>query len=373
MKHQKHKNLVKPIGGRFGRNEIAILGAPCGEIKKLVAELGPLLNSELELAYIDADHHAVESDDWSSLDYGVNSQLTNKISHYSLITKESKDHYFNDADLVLVNGNHFRAETQIAWIHPDKSLEKKLEKLQNVSLIILEDGMSMPDYLLEHLANQPYKMVTRTQVELIVKHIQDFVVTREPQLNGLVLVGGKSTRMKKDKSQLIFHDNKPQYVHLFEQVGKMCKEVYTSVRDDVQGEYFKVPYISDKFIGLGPFGGILSAFQENPNAAWLVVAVDLPFLDKETLALLIKNRNKSKIATCFIDPKNEFPEPLITIWEPRAYPVLLNYLAKGYSCPRKVLINSDVELIKDRNPRALKNVNSPDELHEVLNELDVES
>jgi molybdopterin-guanine dinucleotide biosynthesis protein A len=373
VKHQKHKNLVKPIGGKFGRNEISILGAPCGEIKKLVAELGPLLNTELALAYVDADHHAPKTDDWSALDYGIPTQLTNKISHYSLDSKESNDHYFNDADLVLVNGNHFKAENQIAWIHPDKSLEKKLEKLQKVSLIILEDEMDVPDYINDHLANQPYKTVLRTEVEKIVKHLQDFVVAREPRLNGLVLVGGKSTRMKKDKSRLIFHDNKPQYVHLGAQVGKICKEVYTSVRDDEQGEHFQVPYISDKFIGLGPFGGILSAFQENPNAAWLVVAVDLPFLDQETLELLVKKRNKSKVATCFIDPNNEFPEPLITIWEPRAYPILLNYLAKGYSCPRKVLINSDVELIKERNARALTNVNNPDELDKVLNELNVES
>jgi molybdopterin-guanine dinucleotide biosynthesis protein A len=113
-------------------------------------------------------------------------------------------------------------------------------------------------------------------------------------------------------------------------------------------------------------GAILSAFRQNPNTAWLVVAVDLPLLDKSTLQLLIENRNPSKLATAFNSPVNEFPEPLIAIWEPRAYPVLLQFLAQGYSCPRKALINTDVELLDAPNPEALFNVNTPEERKKLL-------
>ena len=37
----------------------------------------------------------------------------------------------------------------------------------------------------------------------------------------------------------------------------------------------------------------------------------------------------------------------------------------GYSCPRKVLMNSNIELLEQKNPRSLDNVNSPDEYLEV--------
>ena len=63
------------------------------------------------------------------------------------------------------------------------------------------------------------------------------------------------------------------------------------------------------------------------------------------------------MATAIYNPETGFPEPLITIWEPRSYQVILNFLAQGYSCPRKVLINSDINLLKLEEPRVLLNVN----------------
>ncbi|WBX76766.1 hypothetical protein PG911_00475 [Tenacibaculum ovolyticum] len=35
------------------------------------------------------------------------------------------------------------------------------------------------------------------------------------------------------------------------------------------------------FLNLRPFGGICSAFQQNPNTAWLVISTDVPFVNKE--------------------------------------------------------------------------------------------
>jgi molybdopterin-guanine dinucleotide biosynthesis protein A len=40
----------------------------------------------------------------------------------------------------------------------------------------------------------------------------------------------------------------------------------------------------------------------------------------------------------------------------------LQFLAQGYSCPRKALINSPVELLDAVKPDALMNVNHPEEL-----------
>ena len=144
------------------------------------------------------------------------------------------------------------------------------------------------------------------------------------------------------------------------------KKTYLSCRpdqiDELNGNF---PALPDTFTGLGPMGAILSAFREQPSTAWLVVACDLPLLDKLTLDYLIKNRNSSQIATTFRSPVNEFPEPLATIWEPKSYPILFQFLAQGYSCPRKVLINSPIELLEAPDGEALRNVNTPEELEQV--------
>jgi molybdenum cofactor guanylyltransferase len=87
----------------------------------------------------------------------------------------------------------------------------------------------------------------------------------------------------------------------------------------------------------------------------------LPLLKKIDFERLIASRNPHKLATAFYNPATELPDPLFTIWEPRAYPVLLSFLSLGYSCPRKVLIQAQIELVKVDNTDFLTNANSPEE------------
>jgi molybdopterin-guanine dinucleotide biosynthesis protein A len=131
--------------------------------------------------------------------------------------------------------------------------------------------------------------------------------------------------------------------------------------------------IYDTFEGLGPFGAILSAFRENPNVAYLAAACDYPNLDKKALQFLISNRDPSKIATCFYNPETKFPEPTICLWEPRAYGRLLYFLSLGYACPRKVLINSDINMITYEDDKILNNVNTPEEYEAQLESMKIQN
>jgi molybdopterin-guanine dinucleotide biosynthesis protein A len=172
--------------------------------------------------------------------------------------------------------------------------------------------------------------------------------------------------MGRDKGLIDYH-GQPQREHAAGLLAAFCEQVFISCRPDQAAQLnSRWPALSDVFLGLGPMGAILSAFQAQPDAAWLIVATDLPLLDQPTLWQLVQRREPSKMATAFHSPTEHFPEPLIAIWEPRAYPVLLQFLAQGYSCPRKALINSDVELVEAAHPQALFNVNNPEELADVM-------
>jgi len=100
----------------------------------------------------------------------------------------------------------------------------------------------------------------------------------------------------------------------------------------------------------------------------MVLATDLPFVDENLVKLLLEKRNPAKVATAIKGKGKQFPEPLITIYEPKSYPVLLQYLAQGYSCPRKMLINSEVEIV-EVNDKLIRNINTPDEYTEAKKEL----
>jgi molybdenum cofactor guanylyltransferase len=182
-----------------------------------------------------------------------------------------------------------------------------------------------------------------------------------PLINGLVLAGGKSRRMGTAKDLLNWHGKEQRYFAA-DLLAPLCHEVFISCRqdqmDNIDPHYQPLP---DTFLDMGPFGGILSALRAHRDKAWLVVACDLPLLDKKSLEFLIQSRDPEKAATTYESPFDGLPEPLITIWEPKSYPLLLNFLGIGNTCPRKVLINSDTLVLKPDNPDALMNVNTPED------------
>ena len=178
-----------------------------------------------------------------------------------------------------------------------------------------------------------------------------------------MLAGGLSQRMRTDKSRLRYGPaGREQREVAAELLAEFCPEVFVSCRAEQAADLPAcLQPLPDTFLGLGPLGGILSAFRHDPNAAWLVLACDLPFLTADVLRQLVAGRQPARLATAFQSPGGEFPEPLITIFEPRAYSELLRFLGLGYSCPRKMLINSEVAVLPTPGGAALRNVNTPEE------------
>ena len=392
VKRTKHAALARPDVGEFGRAELAILGAPCGDIQMLVARLLPLLAPQLRVAYVDADHAAGNTAGASEAaaasaeaalrpmpyvaENGLSAELVDKITYRQLnltraLDKFSQPELLAHESIVLVNGNHFRARQQVVIVDPRKPLDKKLDRLTDVRLILLAEGQAeLPPVLLEHLRAAPLPPVLKlSETAKIAAFIKQWYQLGVPVLRGLVLAGGRSERMQTDKGALHYH-GLDQRQHTAALLAEFCPDVRVSVRPDQAGELpAGLIALPDTFLNLGPLGGILSAFQADPNAAWLVLACDLPFLSRETLEYLVANRQPARMATSFRSPWDEFPEPLVSIWEPRGYGQLLRFLSLGYSCPRKTLINSDIELLAPPVPGELRNVNTPEERAAATREL----
>ena len=376
MKHQKHAKITRPNFGEFGRNEWAIIGTPCGNIQQLAYSLTNILQKKYKVAYVDADHKSGDEEtiDSPTLAQGGSMEYTDKINfhqfnlHANLDTFQFRQ-YFNEQDIVLVNGNHFKAKHQIVVIDAkkEKSLEKKLDRLTDVQLILLEgDATEVYPFLKKAIKNiDAIPLLHISQKEKIADFIFQKMNESKPVLNGLVLAGGKSVRMGKDKGAIEYH-GKPQREYMADLLNEICEKTYLSVRPN-QGVDSDYLLLEDKYLGLGPFGAILTAFQTDPNSAWLVVACDLPFLDQKALEFLKENRATSKIATAFHNPETDFPDPLITIWEPKSYSILLNFLAQGYSCPRKALINSDIHTL-NYDAKILMNVNDSATFDQIIQE-----
>jgi molybdopterin-guanine dinucleotide biosynthesis protein A len=160
-------------------------------------------------------------------------------------------------------------------------------------------------------------------------------VTIHPPIFGLVLAGGTSSRMGYDKGLVDFY-GKPQREYVFEMLEGICQKVFLSCKrgNDIPAKLNPLP---DSLEMESPLNGIMSAFQLKSDVAWLTVPVDMPLINKSVLEYLIAHRVNSCTATCFVDSDGQNPEPLVTLWEPVAYPELQKFHDGGQTSPRKFL------------------------------------
>jgi len=195
-------------------------------------------------------------------------------------------------------------------------------------------------------------------------------MTSADKLYGLVLAGGKSTRMGTDKSLIEYH-GVPQREHLYNLLGQVCERTFISLREEQEAKTpFGFATIADDDRFRGPFNGMLSAYNRHPEVAWLVLACDLPLMDMAGLEKLIQERDPEKFATTFAKEEDPLPEPMCAIWEPRALQRAISYLEAGNgTCPRKFLINNDTKLVFPKNKNVIMNANSEEDYKEALEKL----
>ena len=188
-------------------------------------------------------------------------------------------------------------------------------------------------------------------------------MTAPEAIYGLVLAGGKSRRMGTDKAALMTN-GETQLQRAVALLQRHLEHVFVSTSpaqaDDPVRQAF--PQIIDRYDDLGPVAGILSAMDEHPDAAWLVLACDLPNIDDETMRHLLANVSGEHPATAYLSVHDDLPEPLCAVYRPSARAVIDRFVADGVRCPRKMLINSPTRLLTQPVPGALHNINSPDDL-----------
>ncbi len=195
-------------------------------------------------------------------------------------------------------------------------------------------------------------------------------MTSIAKLYGLVLSGGKSTRMGTDKGLIEYH-GVPQREYLYHILSQVCEDTFISLREEQEDE---LPAVMKTIVDLnefkGPYNGLLSAHKKYPEVAWLVLACDLPLMDLDALNELISQRDSTKQATAFALKENPLPEPLCAIWEPLALQQSVTYLESGNgTCPRKYLINHNTKLVFPKYENVLLNANSEEDYKVALEKL----
>src|SRR5207253_1657781 len=189
-------------------------------------------------------------------------EYTDKITFQRLdlkndVTAFQKRTLFNEQDLILVNGNHFSAKCQVVIIDTIKTLEKKLEKLTDVKLILLkEKELTVPGFIQALPGFNDIPVLSLDDENGITGFVRKFLAERVPPLYGLVLSGGQSSRMKKDKGGLNYHGIS-QREYLYGLLSRHCEKTFISCNEEQTSDIAdSLPIIQDGFLNLGPTGGI---------------------------------------------------------------------------------------------------------------------
>lgn len=194
------------------------------------------------------------------------------------------------------------------------------------------------------------------------------------RLVGIVLMGGESTRMGRDKSQLNVssfiadipsqnpHDTKEDVT--FAQLAQAKLEcyvdqVYYSVNKN-QTSLVPENTILDEYENEGPLSGIISALRATQQSI-LVLGVDLPLVRKETIRNLINHRNWDLLTTTYYDESAGKWQPMVSIWEIETLPCLEEYFDNGGRSIQKFLNQFGNQRVSLTDQKEFTNVNTMEE------------
>lgn len=148
-------------------------------------------------------------------------------------------------------------------------------------------------------------------------------------LTALILAGGKSERMGKDKA-LIDYNGMPHVFYLANLAKPFCNKILISRNKnqaELSPEDYEIIFDDESSENQGPLTGLISAIEKYPSANFLIMHCDLINLSESVIEKLITCRDKEKYATCFM-VKN-FPQPSIVIIENKSNLILTENYKKG--------------------------------------------
>ena len=187
----------------------------------------------------------------------------------------------------------------------------------------------------------------------------------QTKLTVAILAGGKSSRMGVDKSFILFQ-GRPMIKIVQERVAGLGDEtILITNKPDVYA-HLNLPMFSDVYPDHGSLGGIYTAVTHASHPYTLVVACDMPWLNRPLLEHMISLRETADV----IVPRwQKYPEPMHAIYSKACLaPIEANLKARrlkivGFFGEVRVnFVDQDVISRYDPDGRSFANVNTPQDL-----------
>lgn len=181
---------------------------------------------------------------------------------------------------------------------------------------------------------------------------------------GLVICGGKSSRMGKDKSQFIYHLKEQRY-HVYEMLQPLVDKVFLSC-NHLQATGIQVPYLHltdhERYKNIGPMGALLSAYTSFPGKNFLVVGCDYPFLSQATLNIFVSLIVNKKKPAAFYNKTGDLYEPLLAFYPGVNADDITKIFSAGNYSLQYFLRQQQADRFSNFQPAEIKSVDTIEEM-----------
>jgi len=182
-----------------------------------------------------------------------------------------------------------------------------------------------------------------------------------PKFSGILLAGGKSSRMGEDKAFISYGGQ-----YLYDYSLSILKFFTTDILVSSSNPRFdQTNYrrIEDEITGIGPLGGIYTCLKYIKNQSAIILPCDLPLITRKIVDILLVNSNGYEL-TIALNPQN-LPEPLIGIYSSALIPVIDKMIDSNYFKMQELFsyVKTNFVKIHEAPPETFRNINSPEDFN----------
>lgn len=191
----------------------------------------------------------------------------------------------------------------------------------------------------------------------------------EKNLVGIVACGGKSLRMGRDKSKLVYFAKQQRY-HIYEVLCGICSEVFISCNsiqiNEIDAGCRAIEDLT-KYENSGPMAALLTAFEKFPQKNFLLIGCDYPFITQNDLSEFINSISDETRASAFFNVNDGFYEPLLAYYPSNCFEnILFNFSKKNFSL-QYFLKSVNAQRFFPSNPKSIVGIDTADEFKSIMN------
>lgn len=191
---------------------------------------------------------------------------------------------------------------------------------------------------------------------------------RSPSLGLIVLAGGLSTRMGRDKAGLPWHDTDLLTDLLLRSQAYPFSERIIAINRPYTPHELPaklgrtVHLVADSYPGCGPLGGLEAALHSGTSEFYLVLSVDLPFYNFAPVPDLVKLlRHQPDLLAVIPRTENKQDQPLAALYSRQLLPAVADHLQKGEYRLRRLYQAVPAAYVDESfRPALYLNINTPE-------------